>query len=241
MSHKVLVIEDEADIARFIAYAFKKDGWEARTCGDGQAGLEETRQWRPNLIILDLILPKMDGFEVCRQIRRDYSIPIIMLTARSAEIDRIVGLELGADDYVVKPFSTRELLARARAVLRRASPLEDSAATARTESGDIIVDRQMRSVTVRGEAIELRLKEYDLLCLLVEHPGRVLNRQIIFEKVWGDAFNSDSRTLDVHIRWLREQIEEDPSSPKQILTIRGIGYKYVPSEPTQEGRAGAKS
>jgi DNA-binding response OmpR family regulator len=231
MAHKVLIIEDETDIARSVAYAFEKEGWETRISRDGESGLAETRLWRPDLIILDLILPQVDGFEVCRQIRRDFAIPIIMLTARSAEVDRIVGLELGADDYVVKPFSTRELIARARAILRRAPALGEAAATARLEQGDIVIDKLTRSVTVRGEPVELRLKEFDLLCLFLEHPGRVLNRQMIFDKVWGDVLNPDSRTLDVHVRWLREKIEEDPANPRRIRTIRGIGYKFVPVEP----------
>ncbi|MBI3921746.1 MAG: response regulator transcription factor [Armatimonadetes bacterium] len=228
MSHKVLVIEDEADIARSIAYSFKKEGWDTRTVNDGLTALDEVRLWRPDLIILDLILPRMDGFEVCRRVRKEHAVPIIILSARTAEIDRVVGLELGADDYVVKPFSTRELLARARAILRRSSLNDEANQTTRIDFGDLIIDKQMRLVTLKGKPVDLRLKEYEILCLLAEYPGRAFTREMIFERVWGDAFLSDSRTLDVHVRWLREKLEQDPSNPEMILTMRGVGYKLVP-------------
>lgn len=221
------MVEDEADIARSVAYSFKKDGWETRVATNGEAGLDEVRVWRPDLVVLDVILPGMDGFEVCRRIRKESAVPIIMLTAKTSEIDRVVGLELGADDYVLKPFSMRELLARARAVLRRSAAAEELKAEPRIEAGDLMIDREMRVVTLRDKVIDLRLKEYELLCLLAEYPGRTMTRKTIFEKVWGNAFLVDSRTLDVHMRWLREKLEEEPSNPKMLLTVRGVGYKFA--------------
>lgn len=227
----VLVIEDEENLLKAIKYNLEQDGYKVQSAMDGEQGLELARQMEPSMIILDIMLPKMDGIEVCRILRRESAVPILMLTAKSEEIDRVVGLELGADDYVTKPFSMRELLARIKAILRRYSQSSNGKAA---ESGKVLkagkleVNLSKHEVTLGGELLELKPREFDLLALLVENAGRALTRDQILERIWGQDYYGDTRTVDVHIRWLREKIEGNPGSPKQIITIRGVGYRFDP-------------
>ena len=227
----VLVVEDEENLLEAIKYNLEKDGYKVQSAMDGEQGLELARQSEPSMIILDIMLPKLDGIEVCRILRRESNVPILMLTAKSEEIDRVVGLELGADDYVTKPFSMRELLARTKAILRRYSL---SASDNAKDSGKVLkagkleVNISKHVVTLDGETLELKPREFDLLALLVENAGRALTRDQILESIWGRDYYGDTRTVDVHIRWLREKIEGDPGSPKRIITIRGVGYRFDP-------------
>ena len=225
----VLVIEDEENLLKAIKYNLEKDGYKVQSAMDGEQGLELARQMEPSMIILDIILPKMDGIEVCRILRRESNVPILMLTAKSEEIDRVVGLELGADDYVTKPFSMRELMARTKAILRRYSLSANGKATESSKvlkAGKLEVNLTKHVVTLGGELLELKPREFDLLALLVENAGRALTRDQILERIWGQDYFGDTRTVDVHIRWLREKIEGDPGSPKRIITIRGVGYRF---------------
>ncbi|MDI6824105.1 MAG: response regulator transcription factor [Bacillota bacterium] len=230
---KVLVVEDEAVLLSTLKFNLEKEGYAVATARDGWEALEVARAEKPDLVILDVMLPELDGIEVCRHLRRESAVPVVMLTARGEEIDRVVGLEVGADDYVTKPFSMRELMARVRAVLRRVA-LDREAAAASTrdtqvvEAGPVSIDAGARRVRVRGENVELRPKEFDLLWLLVQNRGMVLSRDLILEKVWGYDFPGDMRTVDVHIRWLREKIEENPGQPRWITTVRGLGYRFEP-------------
>ncbi len=225
----VLVIEDEENLLKAIKYNLEKDGYKVQSAMDGEQGLELARQMEPSFIILDIMLPKMDGIEVCRILRRESNVPILMLTAKSEEIDRVVGLELGADDYVTKPFSMRELMARTKAILRRYSLSTNDKAK---ESGKVLkagkleVNISKHVVTLDSKLLELKPREFDLLALLVENAGRALTRDQILENIWGQDYYGDTRTVDVHIRWLREKIEGNPGSPKQIITIRGVGYRF---------------
>ena len=227
----VLVIEDEENLLKAIKYNLEQDGYKVQSAMDGEQGLELARQMEPSMIILDIMLPKMDGIEVCRILRRESSVPILMLTAKSEEIDRVVGLELGADDYVTKPFSMRELLARIKAILRR-YPLSANGKAAESgkvlKAGKLEINLSKHEVTLGGKLLELKPREFDLLALLVENAGRALTRDQILEHIWGQDYYGDTRTVDVHIRWLREKIEGDPGSPKQIITIRGVGYRFDP-------------
>ena len=227
----VLVVEDEENLLKAIKYNLEKDGYKVQSAMDGEQGLELARRLEPSMIILDIMLPKLDGIEVCRILRRESNVPILMLTAKSEEIDRVVGLELGADDYVTKPFSMRELLARTKAILRRYSL---SASDNAKDSGKVLkagkleVNISKHVVTLDSETLELKPREFDLLALLVENAGRALTRDQILESIWGRDYYGDTRTVDVHIRWLREKIEGDPGSPKRIITIRGVGYRFDP-------------
>ena len=227
----VLVVEDEENLLKAIKYNLEKDGYKVQSAMDGEQGLELARRLEPSMIILDIMLPKLDGIEVCRILRRESNVPILMLTAKSEEIDRVVGLELGADDYVTKPFSMRELLARTKAILRRYSL---SASDNAKDSGKVLkagkleVNISKHVVTLDGEPLELKPREFDLLALLVENAGRALTRDQILESIWGRDYYGDTRTVDVHIRWLREKIEGDPGSPERIITIRGVGYRFDP-------------
>jgi DNA-binding response OmpR family regulator len=219
---KILLVEDDVTLLETLEYNLVKEGYEVVKATDGQSGLDVARQAKPDLIILDLMLPQLDGLSVCRAIRREMDVPIIMLTARTGEVDKIVGLESGADDYVTKPFSLGELLARVRAQLRRA-PRQ---AQDQLESGDLMVDLISRRATLGGQELSLRHKEFNLLVELMRNKGVVLSRDLLLTKVWGYDFYGDSRTVDVHVRWLREKIEADPSSPQRIVTVRGIGYRF---------------
>jgi DNA-binding response OmpR family regulator len=195
--------------------------------------LEVAREEQPDLIVLDLMLPRLDGFEVCRILRRETSVPILMLTARTDEVDRVVGLEVGADDYLTKPFSMRELLARVKALLRRVRLTREEMAREKGAPGseqltfdDLIIDLDRRDVLVRGESLRLKPKEFELLAFLARHPGMALSRDLLLERVWGWDYGGGSRTVDVHVRWLREKVEADPANPERIVTVRGIGYCF---------------
>ena len=224
---KILFIEDEAPIAESVSYSLQNEGFEVTTVGDGLAGLEAAREIKPDLIVLDLMLPKLSGIDLCRILRRESSVPIIMLTAKTDEVDRVVGLELGADDYVTKPFSLRELIARIRAVLRRTEAGPESAEEVKIEAGNICMDISRRRVTIGEKPVHLPLKQFELLKALISQPGKVLTREHLINTIWSGGSSFDTGTLDVHIRWLREKIEEDPGKPKYIRTVRGVGYKFV--------------
>ena len=221
------MVEDDRNLLETIKYNLVKEGYEALVAVDGAEALEIARNEKPDLIILDIMLPKIDGFEVCRILRREMNVPIIMLTARTDETDRIMGLDTGADDYMTKPFSIRELLARIRALLRRAgmaeAKLPENAAIIKI--GDITIDLNRHRVISKGQTLELTAKEYDLLVFLAQNESYVFSREQLLEKVWGYDFAGDTRTVDVHIRWLRQKIEDDPANPMHLLTVRGTGYK----------------
>ncbi len=226
---KVLVIEDEENLLEALKYNLEREGYTALTASDGERGLGMAREHKPDLVILDIMLPQIDGLEVCRILRRENDTPIIMLTAKGEEVDRVVGLEIGADDYVTKPFSMRELLARLRSVLRRARSAGMGDASASQEvltSGDLVVDLASHIVTLAGEQIDMKPREFDLLALLVANRGRAFTRDQILERLWGQDYIGDTRTVDVHIRWIRQKIEEGPGSPNRIVTIRGVGYRF---------------
>ncbi len=228
-SPMVLVVEDEENLLQAVRYNLIREGYQVKTAKDGVEGLEAARAVHPDLVILDVMLPRMDGFEVCRILRKESSVPILMLTARDEEIDRVVGLELGADDYVPKPFSMRELMARVKAMLRRSRmTLEtlDKEPGKVLRAGDLEMDLTGHSAQLQGQVLDLKPKEFDLLALLVSHPGRAFTREQMLQQLWGYDYVGDARTVDVHIRWLREKIEEDASHPRRIVTIRGVGYRF---------------
>jgi len=223
---KILVVDDEETMVRSLSALLTREGYAVAVATDGRQALEAARTERPDLILLDVMLPGADGIEVCRQIRTWSAVPIIMLTAKTAEVDKVVGLEVGADDYVTKPFSPRELVARVKANLRRAQMQAQEAALDLLHSGEVVLDIGRHRVTVRGKEVALSPKEFDLLRVLMSHPGRVLGRDYLLNQVWGEDFFGDTRTLDVHIRWLREKIESDPSNPTYIQTVHGVGYRF---------------
>jgi DNA-binding response OmpR family regulator len=221
----ILLVEDETNVRETLALNLNAEGYSVLTAADGLAGLQAAREHKPDLILLDLMLPELDGLSLCRLLRRDSTVPIIMLTARGTEIDKIAGLETGADDYVVKPFSLGELLARVRANLRRAST-ETRAAAAKLTAGDLTLDLLARRATLGSEEVKLTHREFDLLAELMRNQSAVLSRDLLLTRVWGFDYAGDSHTVDVHIRWLREKIEADPSAPKRITTVRGVGYRF---------------
>ena len=224
---RILLVDDEQSVQKLLSFPLRKEGYEVVPALDGRQALDRLRETSFDLVVLDLMLPQVDGFEVCRQVRARSSVPIIMLTARADEIDKVLGLELGADDYITKPFSVREFRSRVKAVLRRAElaragdpgeePLED---------GGLVIDFEKRTVTCDGELVRLTYVEFEILAALARHPGRVYNRMVLLERVWGDASYRDPRTVDVHIRHLREKLETDPKTPEMILTVRGVGYRF---------------
>jgi DNA-binding response OmpR family regulator len=223
---KILIVEDEPTLLATLRYNLEREGYRVVTAADGEAGLAAARAEHPNLVVLDVMLPSMDGFEVCRVLRRETATPILMLTAKTEEVDKVVGLELGADDYVTKPFSMRELLARVRALMRRA---EIAAPTDEAEvivSQDLQVDLRKRQAQRAGRALSLKPKELDLLVYLLRNKGRAFTRDQLLNNVWGYDFAGDSRTVDVHVRWLRQKIEEEPSKPTRLITVRGTGYRF---------------
>jgi two-component system response regulator RegX3 len=222
----LLLVEDEAAIAEGLQITLEAEGFHVAWVADGNDVVREFERMRPDLILLDLMLPGQSGIEVCRTIRSRSDVPIIMVTAKDEEVDRIVGLELGADDYVTKPFSTRELVARINAVLRRAPIVDLMDVDAPTEAAGVRIDRVRHEVRVDGELVDFPPKEFDLLAELVENAGRALTRDHLMARVWGIDWVGDSKTLDVHIRRLRTRIEHDPSDPTRILTVRGIGYRF---------------
>jgi two-component system response regulator RegX3 len=222
----VLIVEDEESLADPLAFLLRKEGFEATVVGDGPSALAEFDRAGADIVLLDLMLPGMTGTDVCKQLRARSSVPVIMVTARDSEIDKVVGLELGADDYVTKPYSARELIARIRAVLRRGSETEDtSIGDAVLEAGPVRMDVERHVVTVNGEQITLPLKEFDLLEYLMRNSGRVLTRGQLIDRVWGADYVGDTKTLDVHVKRLRSKIESDPASPVHLVTVRGLGYK----------------
>jgi two-component system response regulator RegX3 len=221
---RLLVVEDEESISEPLAYMLRKEGFEVSVAADGPAGLRAFEREGADLVLLDLMLPGLSGTEVCRELRTRSSVPVIMLTARDSEVDKVVGLELGADDYVTKPFSHRELVARIRAVLRRQVPATEDEAAA-LEAGPVRMDVDRHLVTVEGASVQLPLKEFDLLELLLRNAGRVLTRSQLIDRVWGSDYVGDTKTLDVHVKRLRAKIEPDPAHPKHLLTVRGLGYK----------------
>ncbi len=219
----ILIVEDDQTLRQTLAYNLTKEGYEILTANNGPEGLESARAQIPDLIVLDVMLPDLDGLSVCRILRREMEVPIIMLTARSSEVDKIIGLDSGADDYITKPFSLGELLARVRAALRR----QPKPATPKLiQSGDLQLDTVSRKVYKGQEELNLSYKEFDLLAELMRNQGVVLSRDLLLTKVWGYDYYGESRTVDVHIRWLREKIEENPSKPKRITTIRSVGYRF---------------
>ncbi len=222
---KVLVVDDEQPIVEAVAYSLRKEGYIVETAADAEQCLASVRLDAPSLILLDIMLPSASGFEICKMLRKQGSIPIIMMTARADETDRVVGLELGADDYVVKPFNMRELMARVKSVLRRTSA-DTSQDEAIISSGNLSVDPVRYEVRLNGQLLSLSPKEFELLRFLMNHPGQVFSRQILLDRVWGSEAYVEERTVDVHIRWLREKVESSPSHPERLLTIRGIGYKF---------------
>ena len=224
----VLVVEDEENLLAAIKYNLEREGYRALTATDGEEGLRKVAQEDPDLLVLDVMLPVLDGFEVCRIVRRDSDVPILFLTAKDQEMDRVVGLELGADDYVVKPFSMRELLARVRAMLRRPRARGGQSQPARIVAGDLELDQSSHTLTRGGEAVEMKPRAFDLLALLMANRGRVFTRDQILERLWGIDFIGDARTVDVHIRWIREKIEKDAGKPTRIVTVRGVGYRFDP-------------
>ena len=222
---RVLVVEDEESISDPLSYLLKQEGFEVAVAANGNEALAEFDRGGADIVLLDLMLPGLSGTEVCRALRAKSSVPVIMLTARDSEIDKVVGLELGADDYVTKPFSSRELVARVRAVLRRGSETEDVASAA-LQSGPVRMDVDRHVVTVDGGPVQLPLKEFELLELLLRNAGRVLTRGQLIDRVWGVDYVGDTKTLDVHVKRLRAKVEPDPGNPQHLITVRGLGYKF---------------
>ncbi|MCY4080112.1 MAG: response regulator transcription factor [Caldilineaceae bacterium] len=237
-STRLLIVEDEPTLLDTLKYSLERQGYDVVTASDGVQALSIAKEEKPDLVILDVMLPGLDGFEVCRILRQEMSLPILMLTAKDEEVDKIVGLEVGADDYLTKPFSMRELLARVRAHLRRIrlvrEELENSGQTVHgSRNGgmvftfdDLVIDESRREIRRNGDVLALKPKEFELLLFLARNRGIALGRSLILERVWGWDFDGGSRTVDVHIRWLREKIEVDPAHPSRILTVRGIGYRF---------------
>ncbi|MGD8457032.1 MAG: response regulator transcription factor [Anaerolineales bacterium] len=234
MSKTILVVEDELALRETLVYNLTREGYQVEDIGDGRTAVEMARSIKPALIILDIMLPGMDGFDVTRILRKEMNIPILMLTAKDGEIDRVLGLEIGADDYVTKPFSMRELLARVKAMLRRDEMIRENVAVETGEGshkdvmvfGDLTINISRHEVICGEEILSLKPKEYELLLYLAKHRGQVLTRDLILEEVWGWDFSGGTRTVDVHIRWLRAKIEPEPRDPKRIVTVRGTGYRF---------------
>jgi len=233
---KILVVEDEPSLVETLEYNLTRQGYLVRTARDGLAALETARREKPDLVLLDVMLPGMDGFEVCRNLRRDMVVPILMLTAKDEEIDTVVGLEVGADDYMTKPFSMRELVARIKAMLRRLAMVRQTSAEEEAREtivlDDLTIDVSRRSVRRGGQDVHLKPKEFDLLTFLARHPGRVFTRNHLLERVWGYDYVGDPRTVDVHVRWLRQKLDADPRRPSLLETVRGIGYRLEARGPT---------
>jgi len=238
---RILVVEDDLTLLETLEYNLAGEGYQVITAGDGLAALAAARAEPPDLVVLDLMLPRLDGFEVCRILRRETSVPILMLTARADEVDRVVGLEVGADDYLTKPFSMRELLARVKALLRRvrltredtfaalsggAAGDQVAAGAEQLAFGDLVIDLRRHQAQMRGEAVGLKPKEFELLVFLARHKGMALSRDLLLERVWGYDYGGGSRTVDVHVRWLREKVEADPANPQRIVTVHGVGYRF---------------
>jgi DNA-binding response OmpR family regulator len=233
MPEKILIVEDEPVLQETLAYNLTRQGYLVESVGDGQLAVDTARRYRPDLILLDIMLPGIDGFEVCRLVRQEMNVPILMLTARDDEIDRVIGLEIGADDYITKPFSMRELMARVKAHLRRmrmlrqeTETLAESPAKEIVRFDNLVLDLSRREVSCNDKVLTLKPKEYDLLLYFARHRGQALSREKILEDVWGWNYTGGSRTVDVHVRWLRAKIELDATQPKRIVTVRGAGYRF---------------
>lgn len=229
--YSILLVDDERVLADTVAYNLRREGYRVLLAADGEQGLRVARSERPHLVVLDVMLPRLDGFDVCRILRRETDVPILMLTAREGEADTVLGLELGADDYLTKPFSMRELLARVKAMLRRSEAVhartEGVPSRAPLEIGSLRIDSTRHAVEWRGQNLDLTPKEFDLLLFFARHQGAVLNRTLLLERVWGYEVPIDTRTVDVHVRWLREKLETDPGKPQHLQTVRGVGYRLV--------------
>ncbi len=249
----ILLVDDEPALIEAVGYTLQREGYAVSIAGTGHEALASARARHPDMVVLDIMLPGLDGFQVCRTLRAESTVPILLLSAKSEEVDRVLGLELGADDYLAKPFAMRELLARVRAMLRRAKMVPSGQVPAATPSvpvpapsadgvapppptvaiGDVHIDPARRRVSIGGRTLALKPKEFDLLHHFASHPGIVLSRDALLRRVWGYEFPIDTRTVDVHVRWLRTKIEDDPSRPRRIETVRGFGYRFVP-EPGSE-------
>ena len=236
MAETILVVEDEPSLQETLVYNLEKQGYSVAVAGDGRLAIEIARKVNPDLIVLDIMLPELDGFEVCKILRKEMTVPILMLTARDDEIDRVVGLEVGADDYLTKPFSMRELMARVKAQLRRTGMLRDEIARLKTPEADapqevltfnnLVINLTRREVLLDDRVLALKPQEYDLLLFFARHKGQMLSREFLLERVWGWDYIGDSRTVDVHVRWLRQKIEKDAAEPARIVTVRGGGYRF---------------
>jgi len=225
-STRILLVDDERSIQTLLSYPLRKDGYHVTSARDGREALQRFDEARFDLVVLDLMLPQMDGVEVCRELRARSQVPIIMLTAKGGEMDKVAGLEVGADDYITKPFSMREFRSRVKAALRRSRMVAEPANEEPIERDDLTVDFERRMVTLRGEEIGVTYVEFEILAALARSPGRVLSRETLLEHVWGDSEYRDPRTVDVHIRHLREKLETDPKEPQLLLTVRGVGYRF---------------
>jgi two-component system response regulator RegX3 len=225
---RILVVEDEESFSDALGYMLRREGFEVAVAATGPTGLEEFDRAGADLVLLDLMLPGLSGLEVCRQLRAKSDVPVIMLTAKDAEVDKVVGLELGADDYVTKPFSARELVARIRAVLRRRGAEPEDVGSAVLEQGPVRMDVDRHVVSVNGGAVPMPLKEFELLEMLLRNAGRVLTRGQLIDRIWGSDYVGDTKTLDVHVKRLRAKLEPVPSTPRHLLTVRGLGYKFEP-------------
>jgi DNA-binding response OmpR family regulator len=224
---RILLVDDELSVQKLLTYPLRKEGYDVIPALDGREALDRLREDNFDLVVLDVMLPRMDGFDVCRAIRSRSTVPIIMLTAKTEETDKVHGLELGADDYITKPFSVREFRSRVKAVLRRAALSQQEAQFEEPiDAGELQIDFEKRSVVVRGEPAQLTYVEFEILAALARAPGRVFSRTMLLERVWGDAAYRDPRTIDVHIRHLREKLEAEPKTPELILTVRGVGYRF---------------
>jgi len=229
-SARILLVDDEQSVQTLLAYPLRKDGYEVVPAFDGREALDRFAEKRFDLVVLDVMLPKIDGIEVCRRLRSRSQVPIIMLTAKDDETDKVLGLEMGADDYITKPFSVREFRSRVRAALRRSEMLRARPGGDPIVAGDIEIDFERRAVTARGEPAQLTYVEFELLASLAGAPGRVMTREMLLEQVWGDSAYRDPRTIDVHIRHLREKLEHDPRRPEYLFTVRGVGYRFRDKE-----------
>jgi DNA-binding response OmpR family regulator len=225
-SSTILLVDDEDSVQKLLAYPLERDGFRVLQARDGEEALARFADETVDLVVLDLMLPKLDGLEVCKRLRAESEVPIIMLTARDDELDKVVGLELGADDYITKPFSIREFRSRVRALLRRASVMRSNGQQDLISAHGLTIDGDRRSVEMNGRAIQLTYVEFELLRTLASHPGRVYSRRMLLEALWGGADFREPRTIDVHVRHLREKLESDPADPEFILTVRGVGYRF---------------
>ena len=226
-SARILLVDDEQSVQTLLAYPLRKEGYEVVSAGDGREALDRFAEQQFDLVVLDVMMPRLDGIEVCRRLRAKSQVPIIMLTARDDEVDKVIGLEMGADDYITKPFSVREFRSRVRAVLRRSEMLGPQAASEEPiSSGDLAIDFERRVVAIRDEPVRLTYVEFEILAALARAPGKVMSRESLLEQVWGDSAYRDPRTIDVHIRHLREKLESDARQPEYLFTVRGVGYRF---------------